>query len=155
MNFIESIRSCFLDFAVFKGRSRRSEFWWFQLFCILGAIITHFLDIIIFDVSDEAVLTPIATTFDFAMLIPATAVTARRLHDVGKSGWLQLPNFLFYLLYLEGTVSESIMNWLYVPMGFAGVYFLWLLYQLIKDSDPGMNHYGHNPKEPNMGTVFD
>jgi len=154
MNFIESVRVCLLEYAVFKGRSRRSEFWWFQLFCILIAIVASVLDTAIFGFSD-AVITPLATSFDVATIIPLTAVTARRLHDVGKSGWLQLPNFLFYLLYLEGYVSDSIMNWLYVSMGFAGIYFLWLLYHLVRDSNPGQNAYGRNPKDPDMGTVFD
>lgn len=155
MNFIESVRICFLEFAVFKGRARRSEFWWFQLFCIVVAVTAYLLDTTLLRFSDDAVITPLAVTFDVATVIPVTAVTARRLHDVGKSGWFQLPNFLFYLFYLEGIVPDSIMNWLYVPMGIAGIYFLWLLYYLLKDSDAGINGYGHNPKDPNMGTVFD
>ena len=154
MNFIVSVRTCFLDFAVFKGRTRRSEFWWFQIFCIIVTLTLSTLDTAIFGYSDAAI-TPLATTFDVAVVIPLAAVTARRLHDVGKSGWFQLPTFLLYLIYFEGKVSPSVMNGFYILMGFVGVYCLWLLYLLVKDSEPGMNIYGHNPKEPDMGAVFD
>lgn len=54
-------------------------------------------------------------------LVPSLAVAARRLHDVGKSGW-------FMLLSL-------------IP--FVGLY---VLYLLVLDSEPGSNAYGPNPK---------
>ncbi|MEP3891265.1 MAG: DUF805 domain-containing protein [Hellea sp.] len=155
MNFIDSVRICFLEFAVFKGRSRRSEFWWFQLFAIIGTFGADFIDTTFLGYDELSYFTPLATTFDAVTLLPLTAVAARRLHDVGMSGWFQAPTFLFYLFYLEGVLPEFVMTWAYVAMGLAGIYFLWILFKYAKDSDPGMNAYGHNPKDPDMGTVFD
>ena len=155
MNFIESVRICLREFAVFKGRARRSEFWWFQLFTILGAFIAYFVDTALLGFDELSNFTPVATTFDAVTIIPLSAVTARRLHDVGLSGWLQLPVFLFYLTYLDGIVPASILNGAYALMAISGIYSLWLLFKYVKDSDPGMNAYGHNPKEPDMSMVFD
>ena len=39
MNFTKSIEVCFNKFANFEGRARKSEFWWFQLFCIIIQIV--------------------------------------------------------------------------------------------------------------------
>ena len=155
MNFFNSIRVCFLDYAVFKGRARRSEFWWFQLFVILGAFAALFIDTAFLGFDEYSNFTPVSTTFDVATLLPLSAVTARRLHDVGLSGWFQLPVFLFYGFYLDGIAPEPVMNVIYVMTAIAGIYSIWLLFKYIKDSEPGTNAYGANPKDPNMGTVFD
>ncbi len=78
MNFGQAISSCFAKYATFSGRASRSEFWWFFLFQILVSIGTSFLGDLI---NGLAAL---------ALLLPALAVGARRLHDIGKSGWWQL-----------------------------------------------------------------
>ena len=57
-----------------------------------------------------------------AMFVPGLAVTARRLHDVGKSGWMYLVIF--------------------IPI--IGV--IWLLVLLFTDGDSGTNEYGPSPK---------
>ena len=44
MNFTKSIEVCFNKFANFEGRARKSEFWWFQLFCIIVQIVGMILD---------------------------------------------------------------------------------------------------------------
>ena len=44
MNFTQSIEVCFKKFSVFDGRARKSEFWWFQLFCIIAQIVGGVLD---------------------------------------------------------------------------------------------------------------
>ncbi len=78
MNFGQAISTCFSKYATFSGRASRPEFWWFFLFQILVSIVTSFFGELI---NGLAAL---------ALLLPALAVGARRLHDIGKSGWWQL-----------------------------------------------------------------
>ena len=104
MTFIQSIKTCFKKYAVFKGRAARSEFWWFQLFFLLSAVgvltlaafmsgfIEGFRGIEPSDNSLDAVL-----AIELVLLIPSLSVTARRLHDIGLSGWIQAPVLLAYL----------------------------------------------------------
>ena len=78
MTFVESIRTCFTKYADFNGCASRSEYWWWVLFVLLASI---GLGII----SDK-----LSGVFTIATLLPYFAVTARRLHDTNRSGWLQL-----------------------------------------------------------------
>ena len=84
MNFTKSIEVCFNKFANFDGRASKSEFWWFQLFCIIVQIVGTFID----------ALLGYAELFVWIgyiiVLLPSLAVVARRLHDTGRSGWWQL-----------------------------------------------------------------
>ncbi|GAB3475818.1 DUF805 domain-containing protein [Polaromonas eurypsychrophila] len=78
MNFGQAISTCFSRYATFSGRAARPEFWWFFLFQILVSIAASMLGDIV------------AGLVSLALLLPALAVGARRLHDIGKSGWWQL-----------------------------------------------------------------
>ena len=89
MDFQTSIETCFNKFAVFSGRASRSEFWFFVLFGILGGIIASIIDVMILGYPFEE-NGPIYLIFTVALVIPSTSVTARRLHDINKSGWWQL-----------------------------------------------------------------
>jgi len=132
----------------------RSEFWWFQLFGLLAAVIGYVFDAMIFGIDEASNLSPFSLVADFGLLLPVAAVTARRLHDVGKSGWWQMPAFLFYVVYLEGFVPASLYFSHMMLSGVAGLYGLALYLFLIKDSQPHTNKYGPNPKNPDMGEVF-
>ena len=85
MNFTKSIEVCFKKFATFDGRAKKSEFWWFQLFCLIveltGIIIDHLMGY------DSGFFELVAYVI---VLLPSLAVGARRLHDTGRSGWWQL-----------------------------------------------------------------
>ncbi len=67
--------------AVFRGRSGRAEYWYFFLFSIL---IGAFLGGIDKSLETHGLL---ASMYSLAVLIPATAVGVRRLHDTNRSGW--------------------------------------------------------------------
>jgi uncharacterized membrane protein YhaH (DUF805 family) len=78
MDFVTAVKTCFSKYADFKGRALRSEFWWFQLFVVIVQAVLN------------AVLPPLAGVFGLIVLLPGLAVGARRLHDIGRSGWWQL-----------------------------------------------------------------
>ena len=78
MNFLESVETCFKKYVDFNGRASRSEFWWFYLFWIIAYIVSAMIDPIL-------ILLVI-----LGLLLPYITVTARRLHDINKTGWLQL-----------------------------------------------------------------
>jgi len=82
MTFGESIQTCFSKYADFSGRASRSEYWWWVLFVFLATVITGI-------VSDK-----LSALFSLAVMLPGLAVGARRLHDIDKSGWLQLLYFI-------------------------------------------------------------
>lgn len=109
MNFTDAIKVCFAKFADFNGRAKRPEYWWFGLFCLIGALL---LDI---------VSSPVSWIFSLATLIPSLSAGTRRLHDMNKSGWLQL----LWLI--------PILGWIY------------LIYVLAQPGDAGDNQYGTPP----------
>ena len=89
MNFQKSIETCFKNYFVFDGRAKRSELWWFVLFCFLAGAVTAFVDVILFGFTWEQ-YGPMNTIFQLGVFIPSLSVGARRLHDINKSGWWQL-----------------------------------------------------------------
>ena len=116
------------EYANFSGRARRKEYWMFTLFYVIILIIAAVLDNVI------------GTAFNFggtnmgygwlyilialAHFIPALAVSVRRLHDLGKSGW----NYLIGLIPLVGGII--------------------LLVWFCTNGQSGENKWGANPKEP-------
>ncbi len=117
----------FKKYAVFSGRARRAEYWYFCLFNLLAVIALVFIDAFIGGAmrgssSTEAPVGLLTVIYYLAMIIPMIAVTVRRLHDVGKSGW-----WIFISL---------------VPV----VGGIWLFVLTVMDSTPGDNQYGPNPK---------
>lgn len=121
MSFIDAIKSYFKNYATFKGRARRSEFWFTVLFTVL---VSAALSIVfpgptemVWDMEVEQ-SSAAENLWSLATIVPSLAVTWRRLHDVGRSG-----KYFFYVL---------------IPI--AGI--IMLLIELTKDSQPGANEYG-------------
>lgn len=104
-------------YAVFDGRARRKEYWMFVLFNFIIIAVTETLDITL---GTWGIITLLYT---LAILVPSIAVSIRRLHDIGKSGWWILITF--------------------VPV----IGGIWLLVLTCMDGTPGVNNYGPNPKE--------
>ncbi|MCR5591059.1 MAG: DUF805 domain-containing protein [Lachnospiraceae bacterium] len=118
---MESIQTVFQKYAVFEGRARRSEYWWF---CLAYAIVNSVLSGLARGLSGGAagtLLSVISGIVALGCLVPSIAVVTRRLHDTGRSGWWQL----LALTCIGGIV---VLVW------------------LIQDSQPGDNQYGPNPK---------
>jgi uncharacterized membrane protein YhaH (DUF805 family) len=123
-------------YAVFTGRARRKEFWMFTLFFVLFSLGFALVDKVLGTTfglekgiwSDELISLFTGwgwfeSVFSLALFVPSLAVTFRRLHDIGKSGWWIL---LFFI---------PIIGWII------------LLVWHCTDSDEGENKYGPNPKE--------
>ena len=95
MSPIDAIKSCIAGSLSFEGRASRSEFWWFFLF----------YQIVNMGLSMAAVAAEIPMLgLVIFLLIPASlSVSARRLHDHGKSGWFMLiPFYNLYLFIIDG-----------------------------------------------------
>ena len=73
------------NYANFKGRARRKEYWFFVLCQFLLIFIAAIIDSILFD--NPALFYSITA---LGLFIPSLAVAVRRMHDIGKSGWLLL-----------------------------------------------------------------
>ena len=111
------------QYADFKGTARRKEYWMFILFNIIFGGIAMILDRV-FGIAIEGVgYGPLYGVYALVLFIPGLAVVVRRLHDIGKSGWM----LLITLIPLIGAI--------------------WLLVLLLTDSNPEENLYGANPKE--------
>jgi uncharacterized membrane protein YhaH (DUF805 family) len=110
-------------YAVFAGRSQRSEYWFFVLFYFLIAIVLSIADSAAGLMSLEAGIGLFSGLFMLAMFIPSLAVGVRRLHDIGRTGWWILIGLI------------PLIGWIV------------LLVFAVQDSQPGTNEYGPNPKE--------
>jgi len=89
------------NYANFSGRARRKEYWMFTLFFMLFLLVPSFIfGVLIGMFPNYTVLISggiILVALYFIHLVPALAVTVRRLHDTGKSGWLYLLVLIPYI----------------------------------------------------------
>lgn len=122
------------NYANFTGRARRHEYWMFQLFNFIAIIIIEGIVALLGalgvsrDAAGVAHASPVVfigpallIIYALAMVVPTLAVTVRRLHDAGYSGWL-------YLVTLTGIGGIVIFVF------------------TVLDSTPGSNKWGPNPK---------
>lgn len=115
MGFLEAIKTCLKKYCNFKGRARRSEFWWFVLFLaivyLLGSFVAGFLASFLGNVMDVEVTKAamiIVTVIMLCFALPFLAALTRRLHDTNRSGfWVAL----FTLIALIYGVSYYILMW--------------------------------------------
>ncbi len=90
MNFWEALNSAFKNYATFKGRASRSEFWYFCLFSVLISLIAQQIDSTL-NKNESGAISGIVTLI---LLVPGIALQVRRLHDIGKTGWWFFLNFI-------------------------------------------------------------
>lgn len=124
------------QYADFNGRARRKEYWMFILFNLIFAIAAMLLDTLLGINFAEGTGGPLYILYALFALIPGLAVAVRRLHDIGKSGWMLLIAF--------------------IPL----IGAIWLIVLMCTDSDSGSNEYGPNPKDHTaelneIGKTFD
>lgn len=117
----------FENYANFKGRARRSEYWMFALAQFIILISIFILGGVLGAIFGNGLAGIGLSYFVFiiyslATLLPTLGVVVRRLHDVGKSGW-------FYFI-------------AFVPV----IGGIWLFVLMVTDGDQGTNEYGPDPK---------
>lgn len=121
----------------FSGRSDRKQFWWFYLFVLLSPFISIAISLIFVQIFsllnlDDVAKFSLVFSYSYLLLIPSfIALSVRRMHDVGKSGWFILfPLYNFYL-YVQPSVEKGrIPKWILaekVSLGFVGILVLSLL----------------------------
>ena len=94
-----AISACFSKYATFSGRATRSEFWYFQLFYVLVIFAVSFVD-----PTSNGLL---GNLVFLGFIIPLTAAGCRRMHDVGKSGWLQIVPIYNLILLCRQTEGDN------------------------------------------------
>jgi uncharacterized membrane protein YhaH (DUF805 family) len=106
------------NYAVFKGRARRKEYWMFVLFNAVFLILALIADYLLgfgFVKYDLPMIGLNYVLYAFFVMLPALGVCVRRLHDVGKSGFFMFISFipivggiwLFILFCTPGTVGDN------------------------------------------------
>ncbi|MFD2174383.1 DUF805 domain-containing protein [Rhodobacter lacus] len=81
-SFLEAVQVCFQKYATFRGRASRSEYWFFQLFILLGTLLTSLLE---GGMGRDGQV--ISGLFSLATFLPSLSAAVRRLHDTNHSGW--------------------------------------------------------------------
>ena len=116
-------------YADFSGRARRQEYWMFVLFNMIFSfawvILMTIVAVLFLKANDEKILLAALsanTGLSVVMMLPSLAVAVRRLHDIGKSGWMML----IALIPIAGGI--------------------WLLILLLTEGENKANEYGPNPK---------
>jgi len=169
---------CFKQYADFEGRARRREYWWFWLvyliismILMIGWLVPMAKMAVASSSADEldemevynSMLDTLANPFllvwllfYLATLVPGIAVSVRRLHDIGKSGW-------WYFLPLGASMLNSIAELLgelrigltlilmLISIGVGILFLAWMF----TDSQPGENRWGANPKETTLPPNID
>ena len=116
--YVEALRK----YAVFSGRSRRKEYWFFVLFNIIASIVLAMVDSATGTFNPETGMGTLGTLYALAVFLPSLAVSVRRLHDTGRTGW-------WLLIGLVPVIGAIV-----------------LLVFMVQDSKPGENEFGANPK---------
>jgi len=162
VDFVTAIKMFFANYANFKGRSSRAEYWWVILFM---ALVSSALGIL------GTFGNYINFAFSLACLIPGMALATRRLHDIGKSGWwlvifyvvmgasfiwittvfmMKAPELLSgdpaAVAQLSNEMDElnSIISSLAIPYLALFCFGIWWIVLMCKKSAPD-NQYGPNP----------
>jgi uncharacterized membrane protein YhaH (DUF805 family) len=115
------------QYATFRGRARRREYWMYLLVCLGLYLLLMLADVLTgtYDLETEGGL--LSGLFILGTLLPSLAVTVRRLHDTDRSAW-------WLLISLIPLVGQAL-----------------LLYFLIQEGDEGANEFGPDPKAAERG----
>lgn len=109
-------------YTVFEGRAQRKEYWFFILFNILISLGLGMIDAVTGTLNPHSGVGLLGGLYALAVLVPAIAVSVRRLHDTDRSGW-------WVLIALIPVIGPIV-----------------LLVFMALDGTPGDNRFGQNPK---------
>ena len=170
MPFATSIKLAFRQYAVFSGRATRAEFWWWILFLTIGNIGLGLTEGVI-QLAIGAEFTIFTLLFALSTVLPSLAVTCRRLHDIGKTGWWQAVWHIFpttaWLFTAAAFIVASTLTAIraadpdqtistaqsYLPFFMALIgstaaslgIMVWAIVWMARPSQPGPNRYGPAP----------
>ena len=161
LSFPEAIKSCLRQYVGFAGRATRAEYWWWVLGIVVMHILLSTLDGIIFGFEPDSVrlLDPV---FGLATLLPSLAVTARRLHDIGRTGWWQLAWIVLGILGVIPLVVAVVLAFLggvswaaAIGQALVGLVIslaiwiglvVWQIWWLASQGQAGPNRHGADPR---------
>lgn len=110
MSYFDHYVACWKRYAEFSGRSSKKQYWSFALINLAVAIVV-------------SIISPtLGSLYQVAVMVPGVAAAARRMHDIGKSGWVLLVSFIP----LVGLI---------------------LIYWALQDSEQGVNKWGDCPSD--------
>ena len=120
MSFAEAVKSFWSRYTMFKGRSRRSEYWFIQLFLIITNLAAAAIDLALMGGDVDRFIANggggiLGLIWILVTILPALAVLVRRLHDTNRSGWWALIGLvplvggvvLFVFSVLDSTAGEN------------------------------------------------
>ena len=117
VNIVDAVKLFFSNYVNFRGRSTRSEYWWVTLASVIFGFVLGFIGGFITGATGEpsTLFTVIFWLVELVLFLPSLSLCIRRLHDVGKSGWLLLlaivPIVGLYLIYLYCKPSDGPNQW--------------------------------------------
>jgi uncharacterized membrane protein YhaH (DUF805 family) len=128
VDFGTAVKAFWSNYSNFKGRARRSEYWFIQLFLVFTNLAVAAIDLALMDGDVDRFIANggggiVGLIWILATIVPALAVLIRRLHDTSRSGWWAL----MLLLPFAGAIV--------------------LLVFTVEDSAKDANTYGKSPKE--------
>lgn len=151
----------FENYTNFKGRARRSEYWYFTLANIIISILLMLVD------KALGLKIGISNLYSLAVFLPGLAVAVRRLHDIGKSGKLLLLIYVLIIILAVIMVFSGLSFFMSAMSGMSGMpvgsgempglgFFIplllivaisiWMLVLFCTEGNHGPNKYGADPK---------
>lgn len=123
LSYVDNFKHTIMgNYANFKGRASRSEYWRFYGITIVIAGIFNVLSALVMDTALASVVGLISIVYNLAILLPSIGLAARRLHDIGKSGWMLLisliPFGIIYVIYLLAQKGDEGDNQYESPMSY-------------------------------------
>ena len=148
----------FQKYATFRGRATRREYWSFVLFSFLvhlaTVIVLNMLVVLAATAGSagalEALPDTVDTLFTIVFFLPTLAVTVRRLHDTGHTGWWAVAPYgsillLIPLAVLAYTAHDAGMalgvSMIVIAMAILGI-AIYIFIQTLMPSQHGPNKYG-------------
>jgi uncharacterized membrane protein YhaH (DUF805 family) len=164
MGFLAAAREGIARYATFSGRSSRAAYWWFWLVCFIANLAAALLDLALFGSGEVATVEtttpdggdltamvgaaeaggPVSLVVALGTLVPLLAAGWRRMHDVGRPGWLSV---LHYAILLAGFPLALLGGGLILEIVALGalVAASWVLVQMVRRGDPAANGFGPPP----------
>ena len=140
-------------YAVFTGRAPRAEYWWYALFAGTISFLLGRLDLKVFGPPVVGSYGPLTLILVIAVVIPGFALTVRRLHDTGRTGWWSLIRVASVAIGLlgPGQIKQLLSGDKLLLTVVIVVFFVWiclaiiLFVLMVSRGDEGANRYGPDP----------